>query len=59
MKSKNMPSVETQKRMHAFFMKTSAPRIYEKMMLEKKEQMEIKQEKEVGIIEKRYAKYKS
>lgn len=30
-KQKNMPSVEVQKRMHAFFMKTSAPRIYEQM----------------------------
>ncbi|MFD1204007.1 hypothetical protein ACFQ38_02540 [Sporosarcina contaminans] len=35
MKKKNMPSIETQKRMHAFFMKTSAPRIYEERMKEK------------------------
>lgn len=34
---KNMPSIETQKRMHAFFMKTSAPRIYEKRQKEKAE----------------------
>lgn len=32
----NMPSIEVQKRMHAFFMKTSAPRLY-KQMKEKKE----------------------
>lgn len=30
-------SVETQKRMRAFFMKTSAPRIYEQKMKEEKE----------------------
>lgn len=29
-KQKNMPSIETQKRMHAFFLKTSAPRIWQK-----------------------------
>lgn len=27
----NMPSIETQKKMHAFFMRTSAPRIYQKL----------------------------
>ncbi|PID22473.1 hypothetical protein CSV61_02175 [Sporosarcina sp. P3] len=27
----NMPSIETQKKMHAFFMRTSAPRIYRKI----------------------------
>lgn len=27
---KTIPSIETQQRMHAFFMKTSAPRIYKK-----------------------------
>lgn len=31
---KNMPSIETQKRMHAFFMKTSAPRLYQKQLEE-------------------------
>lgn len=29
---KSMPSIETQKKMHAFFMKTSAPRIYQQML---------------------------
>lgn len=28
---KSIPSIETQKKMHAFFMKTSAPRILEEM----------------------------
>ncbi len=27
---KTIPSIETQQHMHAFFMKTSAPRIYKK-----------------------------
>ncbi len=30
-------SIQTQKQMHAFFMRTSAPRIYAKMMEEKKQ----------------------
>lgn len=29
---KTIPSIETQKRMHAFFMKTSAPRIYQEFL---------------------------
>lgn len=29
---KTLPSIETQKKMHAFFMKTSAPRIYRKFL---------------------------
>lgn len=31
---KTMPSIETQRRMHTFFMETSAPRIYAKMLEE-------------------------
>lgn len=29
---KTLPSIETQKRMHAFFMKTSAPRLYQELL---------------------------
>ncbi|MFJ8102834.1 hypothetical protein [Lysinibacillus sp. NPDC096212] len=29
---KTMPSIETQQRMHAFFMKTSIPRIYKELL---------------------------
>ncbi|WP_153721795.1 hypothetical protein [Sporosarcina cascadiensis] len=32
----NMPSIEVQKRMHAFFMRTSAPRIYEQLTEEER-----------------------
>lgn len=32
----NMPSIEVKKRMHAFFMKTSVPRMYEKMTEEER-----------------------
>lgn len=33
---KTMPSIETQKRMHAFFVKTSAPRIVARELEEKR-----------------------
>jgi|GEM_PF-2257682 len=29
---KTIPSIETQKKMHAFFMKTSAPRLYQELL---------------------------
>ncbi|MDM5229674.1 hypothetical protein [Lysinibacillus pakistanensis] len=29
---KTIPSIETQQRMHAFFMKTSIPRIYKELL---------------------------
>jgi len=35
---KTIPSIETQQRMHAFFMKTSAPRIYKKYLEEAERQ---------------------
>lgn len=35
---KTIPSIETQQRMHAFFMKTSAPRIYKKRLEEAERQ---------------------
>ena len=33
-----MPSIETQKKMHAFFMKTSAPRLYKKQLEKEREE---------------------
>ncbi|MFC9540834.1 hypothetical protein ACFTQ7_13215 [Lysinibacillus sp. NPDC056959] len=42
---KTMPSIETQQRMHAFFMKTSAPRIYKELVEEqKRKEMESQQD---------------
>lgn len=35
---KTIPSIETQQRMHAFFMKTSAPRIYKRRLEEAERQ---------------------
>ncbi|MGF0471188.1 hypothetical protein ACQQ6W_16270 [Lysinibacillus fusiformis] len=35
---KTIPSIETQQRMHAFFMKTSAPRIYKRQLEEAERQ---------------------
>ena len=41
---KIIPSIETQQRMHAFFMKTSAPRIYKELIEEqKRKEMESQQ----------------
>ncbi|QTB29082.1 hypothetical protein [Lysinibacillus sphaericus] len=43
---KTIPSIETQQRMHEFFMKTSAPRIYKKRLEEEqrlKEELESQQ----------------
>lgn len=39
-KQKNMPSIETQQRMHAFFMKTSAPRLIEEKRKEEEAEKE-------------------
>lgn len=39
---KTIPSIETQQKMHAFFMKTSAPRIYKKYLEEERKRQQIK-----------------
>lgn len=39
-----MPSIETQKRMHAFFMKTSAPRILKEIKEQEAKQKEAQNE---------------
>ncbi|WDU80302.1 hypothetical protein [Lysinibacillus sp. G01H] len=38
---KTIPSIETQQRMHAFFMKTSAPRIYKRQLEEEQRRKEV------------------
>jgi len=38
---KTIPSIETQQRMHAFFMRTSAPRIYKKRLEEEQKRKEV------------------
>lgn len=38
---KTIPSIETQQKMHAFFMKTSAPRIYKKFLEEERKRNEM------------------
>lgn len=38
---KTIPSIETQQRMHAFFMKTSAPRIYKELLEEEQKRKEM------------------
>lgn len=55
---KTIPSIETQQRMHAFFMKTSAPRIYkrrleeaERQKKEAEEQNEKQSSRVVGITD--------
>lgn len=48
---KTIPSIETQQRMHAFFMKTSAPRIYKKELEEAERQTkEAESQNENNII---------
>ena len=42
---KNMPNLETQQKMHEFFMKTSAPRILEERKLKELEKEENEKEK--------------
>ncbi|WP_185903415.1 hypothetical protein [Lysinibacillus sphaericus] len=41
---KTIPSIETQQRMHAFFMKTSAPRIYKRELEEQKRKEMVSQQ---------------
>ncbi len=38
---KTIPSIETQQRMHEFFMRTSAPRIYKRQLEEERKRKEI------------------
>ncbi|MGE7945517.1 hypothetical protein [Lysinibacillus sp. NPDC093688] len=38
---KTIPSIETQQRMHAFFMRTSAPRIYKERLEEEQKRNEL------------------
>lgn len=49
---KTLPSIETQRKMHAFFMETSAPRLYREL-LEKGEIEEFfkQKEKEAKIVD--------
>ena len=48
---KTIPSIETQQRMHAFFMKTSAPRIYKKELEEaERQRKEAESQNENNII---------
>lgn len=44
---KTIPSIETQQRMHAFFMKTSAPRIYQRQLEEERKRKEIEAEEQL------------
>ncbi|WP_170939029.1 MULTISPECIES: hypothetical protein [unclassified Lysinibacillus] len=43
---KTIPSIETQQRMHAFFMKTSAPRIYKELLEAERQRKEVEAENE-------------
>lgn len=45
---KTIPSIETQQRMHAFFMKTSAPRIYKKQLEEEQKRKEIEAQEKLN-----------
>ncbi|WP_185903590.1 hypothetical protein [Lysinibacillus sphaericus] len=42
---KTIPSIETQQRMHAFFMKTSAPLIYKDRLEEEQRRKEVESRK--------------
>lgn len=44
-----IPSIETQQRMDAFFMKTSAPRIYKKLLEEEQKRKEMESQNKIRI----------
>ncbi|WKT75616.1 hypothetical protein [Lysinibacillus fusiformis] len=44
---KTIPSIETQRKMHAFFMKTSAPRIYKKYLEAERQRKEAEMQIEI------------
>jgi len=46
---KTIPSIETQQHMHAFFMKTSAPRIYKKQLEEEQKRKEMESQNKIRI----------
>ena len=43
---KTIPSIETQQRMYAFFMKTSAPRIYKELLEEEQKRKEMESQQD-------------
>lgn len=45
---KTIPSIETQQRMHAFFMKTSAPRIYKELLEEERKRKEMESQQDAN-----------
>ena len=45
---KTIPSIETQQRMHAFFMKTSAPRIYKELLEAEQKRKEIEAQEKLN-----------
>lgn len=45
---KTIPSIETQQRMHAFFMKTSAPCIYKKQLEEEQKRKEMESQQDTN-----------
>lgn len=46
---KTIPYIETQQRMHAFFMKTSAPRFYKKQLEEEQKRKEMESQNKIRI----------
>lgn len=44
---KTIPSIETQQRMYEFFLRTSAPRIYQRQLEEERKRKEIEAEEQL------------
>lgn len=49
---KTIPSIETQQRMHEFFMRTSAPRIHKMELEEERKRKEIEAEEQLKTDQK-------